>query len=265
MLKIKFLGDIVGRPGRLAIKTFLSDQEQVNADLVIANAENSAGGNGLTAKLAHELNGYGCELLTLGDHVWDQKNFEREIDQLPFVCRPYNLPNSNPGKPYLVHETSNGTKVAVATFLGRSFMGIKADCPFLTVEKFLDETKEIPIRIVEIHAEATAEKIAFGWHLNGRVSAVLGTHTHTPTADAEVLDKGTAYMTDLGMTGPYRSVLGREIDPIIQRFKDGLPRKCPVAEADVRISGAHLEIDTHSGKALKIEPLQVKIPECSNK
>tara|TARA_B100001093_G_scaffold83799_1_gene75298 strand:+ start:1205 stop:1996 length:792 start_codon:yes stop_codon:yes gene_type:complete len=261
MLKILFLGDIVGRPGRHGVAHFLKESLDTDTALVIANAENSAGGNGLTSKISLELKKSGCDLLTLGDHVWDQKNFQNEISTLENVCRPYNLPLENPGKKYLLHKIPQTDKtIAVATFLGRSFMKIQSDCPFKKFDLFYQEVVETAdFLFVEMHAETTAEKIAFGWHVNGRASAVVGTHTHVQTADGEILDQGTAYLTDVGMCGPHRSVLGREVDPIIQRFQDGLPRKCPVADKDVRVSGCYIELDSMQKIALNIKPFQQKI------
>jgi metallophosphoesterase (TIGR00282 family) len=261
MIKISFLGDIVGRPGRSAVKEYLGSFTESRSHLIIANAENSAGGNGLTAKLANELRGYGCDLLTLGDHVWDQKGFEREIGNLDFVCRPWNLPTENPGRRHLEFQIGGtDVRVAVATFLGRSFMGIKADCPFLAVNDFINEVKpRCQIIFVEIHAEATAEKIAFGWHVNGKVAAVVGTHTHVQTADGEILDGGTAYLTDVGMCGPHRSVLGREVAPIVERFIDGMPRKCDIANEDLRVSCCHLDVDPNTGQCISIHVEQKKL------
>ena len=246
-MRILVLGDVVGRPGRKFVsdhlKTFIANK---NISLCIANGENAAGGAGITAKTAHELNSAGIDGITLGDHVWDQKNFENEIGELDFVCRPANLPESNPGRDYLICETEE-LKVGVFTVLGRSFMGPKVDCPFSTADRLVCELKEQADLIVcEIHAETTSEKESIGWYLDGRVSLVFGTHTHVPTADGRVLKKGTAYQTDLGMTGPRESVLGRDIDACLGRFLDGMPRKCPVAENDVGMQGCILEVNDKS-------------------
>lgn len=244
MPRLLFIGDIVGRPGRETVRQCLpSLREELSLDFVIANAENAAGGAGLTATIAHELLGYGCDALTLGDHVWDQRGFEEEIKALPLVCRPFNLPGSNPGATHLIVE-KNGLRLAVATFLGRHFLGLKADCPFLAADRWLAQMHgQADATLAEIHAEATSEKVAFGWFLDGRATCVLGTHTHIPTADATVLPRGTGYLTDVGMTGPYASVIGREIAPSVARFLDGLPRKHPVAEADRRLCAALVEFD----------------------
>ena len=243
-MKILVLGDIVGRPGRKFvsdhIKTFIKNE---NISLCIANGENAAGGAGITAKTAHELKSAGIDAITLGDHVWDQKNFENEIEELDFVCRPANLPQSNPGRDHLICE-AEGIKVGLFTVLGRSFMGPKVSCPFLIAESLVTELeKQVDLIICEIHAETTSEKESIGWYLDGRVSLVFGTHTHVPTADGRILPKGTAYQTDLGMTGPRESVLGRDIDACLSRFLDGMPRKCPVAENDVGMQGCILEVN----------------------
>jgi metallophosphoesterase (TIGR00282 family) len=194
----------------------------------------------------------------LGDHVWDQRGWESEITQIDRVCRPANLPSKCPGWDHVIVET-RGFRVAVFTVLGRSFMNTKADCPFLTADRLIEQLKaQADAIIVEIHAEATSEKQALGWYLDGRVTAVVGTHTHVPTADARVLPRGTAFMCDLGMTGPYASVLGRAIDPIVQRFIDGMLRRFDVATDDVRLSGALIEIDASMAHASKIELLTVR-------
>lgn len=246
-MKILILGDVVGRPGRNFLSAHLPDFRDRNAiDLVIANGENAAGGAGITAKTAKQLNDAKVDAITLGDHVWDQKNFENEINSLSFVCRPANLPPSNPGRDRLVLE-SKGIRVGLFTVLGRSFMGPKVSCPFLTALELIDELKkEVDAIIVEIHAETTSEKESIGWYLDGKVSMVFGTHTHVPTADGRILSGGTAYRTDMGMTGPRESVLGRDIESCIGRFLDGMPRKCPVAEGDLGMQGSILEFDHHS-------------------
>jgi metallophosphoesterase (TIGR00282 family) len=174
------------------------------------------------------------------------------------VCRPANLPKSNPGWDHLIIE-KRGFRVAVFTVLGRTYMNIKADCPFLCADRMIAQLKgQADAIVVEIHAEATSEKIALGWHLDGRVTAVLGTHTHVPTADARVLPKGTAFMCDVGMTGPYQSVLGRDVNAVVGRFIDGMPRRFEVATEDVRLSGALIEISPAMAHAEKIELLTVR-------
>ncbi len=259
MLKLLFIGDIVGRPGREIIADRLPRVRQEHQlDFVIANGENAAAGAGITGALAKSILDSGVDAITLGDHVWDQRGWENEIMQMERVCRPANLPRACPGWDHLIIE-KRGFRVAVFTVLGRAFMNIKADCPFETADRMVAQLKaQADAIIVEIHAEATAEKQALGWHLDGRVTAVLGTHTHVPTADGFIMPKGTAFMCDVGMTGPYASVLGREIKPVIARFLDGMPRRWDVANEDVRISGAIVEIKASSANAQKIELLTVR-------
>lgn len=259
MLKLLFIGDIVGRPGREIIADRLPRlRTERGIDFVIANGENAAAGAGITGTIAKSILENGVDAITLGDHVWDQRGWEHEITQIERVCRPANLPKECPGWDHLIIE-SRGFRVAVFTVLGRSFMNMKADCPFQAADRLVEQLRaQADAIIVEIHAEATSEKIALGWHLDGRVTAVLGTHTHVPTADATILPKGTAFMCDVGMTGPYASVLGREVKPVVQRFIDGMPRRFDVATEDVRLSGALIEISASSASAQQIELLTVR-------
>ncbi len=258
MKKILFLGDVVGRPGRTFLAERLASLRRKYAlELIVANGENAAGGAGLNARIAKELASVGVDGITLGDHTWDQKSFAREIGELEHVCRPANMADSCPGANSLVLE-GNGWRLGVFTVLGRVFMGAGA-CPFLTADRMIKALKaETDAVLVEIHGEATSEKVALGWYLDGRAAAVIGTHTHIPTADARVLPGGTAYMTDAGMTGPYRSVLGREVEPVVAKFLDGMPRRFEVATGDVRICGAVIEIDESRGLARGIEPVMVR-------
>ncbi|MGB0416826.1 MAG: TIGR00282 family metallophosphoesterase [Coraliomargarita sp.] len=259
MPKLLFLGDIVGRPGRnFVIERIARLKEELGADFVVANGENAAGGAGITKKIADQLVAAGIDAITLGDHVWDQKNFENEIDGLEQVCRPANLPKQNPGRTHLVIE-KNGFRVGVFTVLGRNYLGMKADdCPFKTADAKLEELAEqCDAVFAEAHMEATSEKIAFGWHLDGRVAAVIGTHTHVPTADGRVLPKGTAYQSDAGMCGPYAGVLGRDAEQVVQTFLDGMKRRFPVAEEDVRIAGCLIDIDSATGSATAFERIEI--------
>jgi metallophosphoesterase (TIGR00282 family) len=259
MLKLLFIGDIVGKPGREIVADRLRRLRLEHAiDFVIANGENAAAGAGITGSIARSLLESGVDAITLGDHVWDQRGWETEMMEIDRVCRPANLPQSCPGWDHLVID-ARGFRVAVFTVLGRSFMGMKAECPFLASDRMIERLKgQADAIIVEIHAEATSEKQALGWYLDGRVTAVLGTHTHVPTADAIVLPGGTAFMCDVGMTGPYASVLGREVKPVIAKFLDGMPRRFEVAENDVRLSGALIEISPGQAKAQKIELVTVR-------
>jgi len=259
MLKLLFIGDIVGRPGRDILAERLPRlRTELGVDFVVANGENAAAGAGITGTLAKSILESGVDAITLGDHVWDQRGWENEIGEIDRVCRPANLPKGCPGWDHLIVE-ARGFRVAIFTVLGRTYMNLKADCPFLTADRMIEQLRpQADAIIVEIHAEATSEKQALGWHLDGRVTAVLGTHTHVPTADAAVLPKGTAFMCDVGMTGPYASVLGREVKPVVQRFLDGMPRRFDVAETDVRLSGALIEISASTANAQKIELVTVR-------
>jgi hypothetical protein len=259
VLKLLFIGDIVGKPGRDILAEKLAGiRRERGVDFVIANGENAAAGAGITGSIAQSLLGCGVDAITLGDHVWDQRGWENEIAEIDRVCRPANLPASCPGWDHVVIE-ARGFKVAVFTVLGRQFMNMKAEDPFAAADRMIARLKgQADAIIVEIHAEATSEKQALGWHLDGRVTAVLGTHTHVPTADGSVLPKGTAFMCDVGMTGPYASVLGREVAPVISKFMDGMPRRFEVATGDVRISAALVEIDPAMARAASIELVTVR-------
>ena len=263
MLKLLFIGDIVGKPGReIVIEKLAAWRTEHGVDFVVANAENSAAGAGITGAIARTLLESGVDAITLGDHVWDQKGWDAEIGAFERVCRPANLPAACPGREYVVLE-AKGFRLAVTTMLGRQFVGMKAECPFLGVDRVLRElalgqSGKADGVFVEIHAEATSEKQAMGWHLDGRALAVLGTHTHVPTADACVLPNGTAFMCDVGMTGPYASVLGREVKPVLGRFIDGMPRRFEVAEGDVRISAALVTFDPETRRAVGCELVTVR-------
>lgn len=258
-MKFLFLGDIVGKPGREAVAALVPRLRTEHAlDLVIANAENAAAGSGLTGSLAKSILEAGVDVITLGDHVWDQKGWENEIAQFDRVCRPANLPASCPGRTHVIVE-KNGCRLLVFTVLGRNFMGPKVDCPFLTADRLLAENAgRYDAVLVEIHAEATSEKQALGWHLAGRATAVLGTHTHVATADAALLRGHTAFQCDVGMTGPHESVLGREIAPVITRFIDGMPRRFEVATGDNRLSGTVVECDA-TGRATAVNWQSVSV------
>jgi len=256
-VRLLFIGDIVGKPGREAVAALAPKLRAERAiDFIVANAENCAAGSGITGSLAKILLEGGLDALTLGDHVWDQKGWENEIGLFPPVCRPANLPATCPGRTHLILE-KNGFRLLVFTVLGRNFMGPKVDCPFATADRLLAENAgKFDGALAEIHAEATSEKQALGWHLDGRVTAVLGTHTHVATADTSLLKKRTAFQCDVGMTGPHHSVLGREIEPVIQRFLDGMPRRFDVAADDVRLSGTLVDFDA-AGRAERIEWLSL--------
>lgn len=257
-MKILFLGDIVGSPGREAVKALVPKLKKEKAiDVVIANAENASGGRGLTAKVAEELFSYGCDCLTNGDHIWKHPDVLKIIDH-PYLIRPANLAPNIPGKGYCV-LSKNNFKVGVLNLQGRVFMPA-IDCPFRAARDIVHIIKkQTPIILVDMHAEATSEKVAMGHFLDGLVSAVAGTHTHIQTADERVLAQGTAYISDLGMCGPYDSVIGQEKSKIIERFLTGMPTRFEVAGGDVRLSGAIIEIDDTSGRARGIERVQEKL------
>jgi len=256
-MKILVIGDIVGGPGRMAMARIATRYKaEGRADVVIANAENSAAGRGITEKLAEELFAGGADILTMGDHVWDQKASLPYYDRESRIVRALNLPPGCPGKGETTIQTPRGD-LTVVQLMGRTFMNASADCPFRAIDEWLKKNGSLgKTIIVDMHAEATSEKVAMGKFLDGRVTAVLGTHTHIQTADEAVTDKGTAYLTDLGMTGPCDSVIGRTTDAILKRFISGMPTKFEIASGDVRLHGALLTIDPASGKALKIKRVE---------
>ena len=252
-MRILFIGDIVGAPGRRIVVERLEDiigNEQ--ADLVIANGENSASGFGITPRLTEELLSTGIEVLSGGNHIWDRKEILDFIPREPRLLRPANFPAASPGKGLFRGTSRQGIPYAVLCLQGRIFMASNED-PFATADRELasldPETKVI---LVDIHAEATSEKQAMGWHLDGRVSAVVGTHTHVPTADERILPNGTAYITDVGMTGPHDSVIGMEKGAIIKRFLDGLPARFEVATGDIQMNAVLIEVDSLSGRSVSI-------------
>jgi len=259
-VKILFIGDIVGRPGRTAVKTLLPKLRAAHGlDFVIANGENSAGGNGITPRTAGEIFEAGVDVITSGDHLWDQKEVMELLASEPRFVRPLNYPPGTPGQGSGLYEVRDRKSAAgspivvgVVNAQGRTFMPA-IENPFLAVppeiERLRQQTKII---FVDFHAEATSEKIAFARMLDGKVSAVVGTHTHVQTADEQIFHGGTAYLSDAGFTGPHESVLGREIEPVIRRFVTNLPQRFEVASARVVLHGAVVEIDEATGKALGI-------------
>jgi metallophosphoesterase (TIGR00282 family) len=251
-VKILFFGDVVGRPGRQAIRDFLQRQKLNDYDLIIANGENSAGGNGITRPIAEELYSLGIDCITLGNHTWDKKEILSFINTERRIVRPANYPPGTPGKGYTILHGRNGGKIAVVNLTGRIFLS-NLDCPFRTAEQLTNDIKKVTNQIiVDFHAEATSEKIALGWFMDGKVSAVLGTHTHVQTNDYRVLPKGTAFITDVGMTGPRDSVLGVKPKLIIQRFLTQMPVKFEVAHGVIQINAVMLELDK-DGKAKEIK------------
>jgi metallophosphoesterase (TIGR00282 family) len=253
-VKLLFIGDIVGQPGRRAVSELLPKLRQIHGlDVVIANGENSAGGNGITPDIAADLYSYGIDAITTGDHLWDQKEVLELLQNEPRFLRPLNYPAGTPGKGSAILKIRDLPPVAVMNVQGRTFMP-PLENPFVLA---MDEAKWLRqhtnIIFVDFHAEATSEKIAFARMLDGQVSAVVGTHTHVQTADEQIFPGGTAYLTDAGFTGPHESVLGREIQPVLQRFRTAMPQRFEVARNDVKLHGAIIEIDNASGKAVKIQ------------
>ncbi len=254
-MKILHIGDINGSPGRQAFhKVAVPMKNQGEVDVIVVNGENAAAGRGITPALATELLDAGADVVTLGDHAWDQKEMIPFIDLEPRVIRPLNFAPGVPGKGWVRINTPQGT-LSVVQVIGRVFMH-PYDCPFRAFDQLLKLHPELgPRIIVEIHAEATSEKIAFGRYLDGRVSSVAGTHTHVQTSDDIILPKGTAYITDLGMTGPKDSVIGREVQPVLHKFLTGMPAKMEMAKHQVALEGLLIDIDS-SGKAKSVERIR---------
>ena len=251
-MNILFIGDIFASPGRRIVADHLQDIVESNRiDLTIANAENAAGGFGLTPAIAEELFGLGLDVLTSGNHVWDKREIYDYLRRQPRLLRPANYPDA-PGNGVIVWRARNGVDCAVLNLQGRTYMA-PTDCPFRKADQILGGLDPaIKVRFVDFHAEATSEKIALGWYLDGRVSAVIGTHTHVPTADTRILPGGAAYQTDCGMTGPYHSVIGVQTDIIVQRFLTGLPVRMEAARQDPELHAVIVDVDEATGKARAI-------------
>ena len=256
-MKLLFIGDIVGRPGRRAVKELLPRlREQHALDFVIANGENSAGGSGITPDTAEEIFSSGVDVITSGDHLWDQKEVVQLLANETRFLRPLNYPPDTPGRGSGVFKVQSSISIAVLNAQGRTFMQPQLENPFLLaaeeVKRLREQTKII---FADFHAEATSEKIAFARFLDGQVSAVVGTHTHVQTADEQIFRGGTAYLSDAGFTGPHESVLGREIEPVVKRFLTVVPQRFEVAKDGVLLQGVVIEIDDASGKAINIQRL----------
>ncbi len=258
MMKVLFVGDVVGEPGRLTLYRALPElKSEYSIDAVVVNGENAAGGRGITPAIAHDFFINGVDVITLGDHVWDQAELAARIDELPTVLRPYNHQSNAPGCGSCVIATPAGS-LGVLCLQGRTFMKTGVENPFSCAESAVESlrlTSGAQAIVVDFHAETTSEKIAMGRFLDGKVSAVLGTHTHVQTNDACLLPGGTAYLTDAGMCGPLDSVIGRSVEPVVNSFVTCMPRKFPVASWPTRLSGAVISIDETTGKALEITPL----------
>jgi len=256
-MRILFLGDIVGRSGRTAIKSHISDiRKEESVDIVFANGENASAGIGLSAKNARELLNTDIDGLTSGNHIWKFKNLYNVLEKEPRLLRPANYPEGSPGTGVQIIEAEGLPPVALINLQGRTFMP-PVDCPFQVAERILSELPDdVRIRVVDFHAEATSEKIAMSYFLDGRVSAVVGTHTHVQTNDARVLPKGTAYLTDLGMCGPENSCLGMKPEIIVEKFVTGLPKRFEVVKGPGVLQGAIFDIDDSTGAAISIAPWQ---------
>jgi metallophosphoesterase (TIGR00282 family) len=250
--RILFVADVVGHPGRAAIKAILPDlKKEVAADIAIVNGENAAGGFGLTSKIAAELKQAGADVITTGNHVFAQKEFVPDLAHLERVLRPANYPPAAPGKGSCVVEAA-GQQVLVMNLMGRIFVEALDD-PFRAADAILGAHPDVKIVFCDMHAEATSEKTAMGWFLDGRASAVVGTHTHIPTADARVLTKGTAYVTDVGMVGPRDGCIGMDKDIVVQRFLTGVPNRFQVATGPVTFNSVLVTINSSTGRATSIQ------------
>ena len=257
-MRILFIGDIVGRPGRELVRQGLAGLVDYHAiDLVIANAENAAAGFGITREIGDQLLDWGVDVMTSGNHIWDKKEALDYIGIEPRLLRPANYPAGAPGRGSYLVRTRDNVSVGVVNVMGRVFM-VNIDDPFAVVLKEIDELKQrARIVFVDFHAEATSEKIAMGWHLDGKVTAVVGTHTHVQTADERVLPRGTAYITDVGMTGPHDSIIGVDIAAALGKFLTALPAKFETATANPRLNGVIVDADPQSGRATGIERLSL--------
>ncbi len=258
-MKILMIGDIFARPGRRIVRECLDEIVQTHGiDFIVANAENAAGGFGLTRDIVTELFDYGCHVLTGGNHTWDKREIMAVLDDDERVLRPHNYPPENPGSGVYV-GSHDGTTVAVVNLQGRVFMP-PTDCPFRAADRVLESIgEEADIVLVDLHAEATSEKYAMAWYLDGRVTALVGTHTHVQTADEGVFPKGMAYISDLGMTGPHRSIIGVNVEQSLGRFLNSRPSRFEAANGDVRLHGVVIDADEATGTARSIERVQRRI------
>jgi metallophosphoesterase (TIGR00282 family) len=252
-MRLLFLGDIVGQPGVEMVKNALPTLRQAERiDCVVANAENASGGSGMTPRVYRQLRQAGIDLITMGDHVYKKQELFKVLEEDACICKPANYPKASPGRPVISTVLPDGTVVTVFCLLGRTFMR-PVDCPFQAADQILATLAgQARIVLVDVHAEATADKYLLGHHLKGRVTAVLGTHTHVATADEQILPGGTAYVTDVGMTGPYDSILGRRIDRVLHTTMTFMPTAFDVAEGDPRLAGAIVDCDSATGQAQAI-------------
>ncbi|RKY97631.1 MAG: TIGR00282 family metallophosphoesterase [Candidatus Hydrothermota bacterium] len=255
MVRVLFIGDIVGKPGRRAVRELLpSLKVEYNVDFVVANVENAAGGAGITQNVAKELRSYGINAMTGGNHIWAKREIFKFIDNFPELVRPLNHPESVPGQGVKVFTSDTGVPIAVINLMGRLFLQC-LDNPFIVLERTLEALKT-KIIIVDFHAEATAEKQAFALYFDGKVSAIIGTHTHVQTSDERILPNGTAYITDVGMAGGLGGVIGVKKEAMIKKFLTGLPVDLEASKEQIGLEAAFIEIDPTSGKALRIERIR---------
>src|ERR1700675_3255409 len=259
-MNILFVGDVVGAPGRRALGDALTgviDRHKI--DFTVVNVENAAGGFGLTVELFEDLSRMPIDVFSSGNHIWDKKEIYDTLNASDRLLRPANYPPGNPGRGWTVQQTASGVPVGVLNLQGQVFMPANADSPFRVADEELARAGDVKVIFVDMHAEATSEKAAIRWYLDGRVSAVVGTHTHVATADETIRPGGTAYLTDAGMTGAYEGVIGFARDRIIEKFLSQTPRSFETAKRDIRLSGAVLKVDETTGKARKIERVQVRV------
>lgn len=260
LVRIFFIGDIVGNPGRIAVRELLPDiMQRYAVDIVIANGENAAGGFGITPAIAEELIGLKIDVITSGNHIWDKKEIIDYIKDKKWLLRPANYPEETPGFGWSIITTNSNIKIGIINLCGRVFMD-NLDCPFRAAREIIKEIeRETPVIVLDMHAETTSEKAAMGWFLDGSISAVIGTHTHVQTADERILPRGTAFITDAGMTGSINSVIGMQKEIVLERFLTQMPRKFEVATKDMVLQGVLVSIASKSGKAEAIERVNVAL------
>ncbi|HMF08520.1 MAG TPA: TIGR00282 family metallophosphoesterase [Thermoanaerobaculia bacterium] len=259
-MNILFIGDVVGQPGRRALDAGLTRLiDQHRADFTIVNVENAAGGFGLTVELFEEMSRMPIDVFSSGNHIWDKKEIYEALNASDRLLRPANYPPGNPGRGWTVQSTAAGVPVGVLNLQGQVFMPANADSPFRVADEELARASDVKVIVVDMHAEATSEKAALSWYLDGRVSAVIGTHTHVPTADETIRPGGTAFLSDAGMTGAYEGVIGFSKDRIIEKFLSQTPRSFETAKKDIRLCGAVIDVDEKTGKARSIQRVSVKV------
>jgi metallophosphoesterase (TIGR00282 family) len=258
-VRVLFVADVVGRPGLQAVQSLLPGLiQETGAALTIVNGENASGGAGITRVIVRELLDAGAHAITTGNHVWDNKDALEYIGREPKLLRPANMPEAAPGRGDVRVRAANGVEALVVNVMGRVFMN-PIDCPFRAADRAIAPHADVKVRIVDMHAEATSEKLAMGYYLDGRVSAVVGTHTHVATADERVLPGGTAYITDAGMTGPYASIIGVKKEAVLRRMTTGLPTRFETATGDARLAGVVIDVEESTGRATGIVRIERRV------